>query len=851
MRTAALFAIAVLFASAVRAAAPKPEDWYTPDSYVDEKNTGMFYYNGGEREVKLNAKGQIVIDEDLQKMIGKDYRLKMAIDAIESSLVNTKQIQTLGENLNDLLMLKGLDIAAADGSHFTIKLGNGSQTIKELIKTSSKDGTQVPAKSSQYLADNLTLGWQKFPETVDGRGVLVDKLGLKNSQNPKQDYFDMFSYYGYFIPVVYKGTDDAAYVMHWVYYGGLDASVLGPRAVKIDDMNSVMLSLAGWNNAESNKCSFSMADMLCGLPEDDTEERKAEREYHYVLTRRLKEGEEPELHYVPFGDLLPTGGVGRADEKSITAMGGEDTNTLSLVGWTTAPTADILAELMTVNPANPGDTNIVHHVLARQIDVDDADTNLVYLSLGNLYGVTWATNWTEAVEHVTNTHEIVNWMTNWVYHTQYVTNYEDIVRVTTNAVYHESFITNTWNHENFITNTWNHENFITNTWNHESFVTNVFNHENFITNTWNYESFVTNVFNHESFITNTWNHESFVTNVFNHENFVTNAIEHLQVVENWNVVTNYIVRYLGGASAGGGGSTPEVPAIAPEDDPYSGSYEPEPVDEVLLPVKNARIINAMTNKLFSTVDPYGTLDYASLYTNGEQRAEISGFHLAETNQFPVKVDLGDEIYGIEWVDYPAELIQMTSGNIKQIFQWWQQHSSVTNLLANIITNAEALAELKTNAFARIDAPTMLDGVSVWTNGERKVEIKGFDNAGVCAVPYKHYPTSEDPEGSTTEIRWADVPQGSAGPNFDSTLISNGIEMKWGRAAPAIKFVGTDTNNFAVVGEGANTNTVTFASAADSNVQVHVEEDQNDPGSVTITFGVYYLDNASVTPPVVE
>ena len=53
---------------------------------------------------------------------------------------------------------------------------------------------------------------------------------------------------------------------------------------------------------------------------------------------------------------------------------------------------------------------------------------------------------------------------------------------------------------------------------------------------------------------------------------------------------------------------------------------------------------------------------------------------------------------------------------------------------------------------------------------------------------------------------------------------------------AIKFIGTDSSE-AVAGSGSTTNTVTFASATDSDVVVTVKT--NGVGNVTITLGVYY------------
>ena len=411
-----------------------------------------------------------------------------------------------------------------------------------------------------------------------------------------------------------------------------------------------------------------------------------------------------------------------------------------------------------------------------------------------------------------------------------------------------------------------------------------------------------------------------------------------------------------------------MPAIAPEDDPYSGSYEPEPVDEVLLPVKNARIINAMTNRLFSAVDPGGALDFASLYTNDAARAEISGYWKAATNQIPVKVRIenedenriGDHEYGIEWMDYPTDLMGITSTDIKKIVKWLRERTSETNILSVVATNYETLAGMATNLFGHVRAEALLDNYSVWTNGARQIEIKGyhstapftvpyaewgeitnlvdrggwedqgwheeivdpatgdtvevwhenivwvpdwqeevvegkkmvwekypladseawsrygvaswctltndilavedeetgnvkgsvkalslygFEGANNAAIAYKHYPTSEDTEGSRPQLMWSS-PQDDylPGEDYKYSPISNGMDIKWVPAASAVRVVGTDGSE-AVVGVAAQTNTLTFASASDSNVKATVFGD--GAGNVTVTFGVYYLQESNL------
>lgn len=551
-------------------------------------------------------------------------------------------------------------------------------------------------------------------------------------------------------------------------------------------------------------------------------------------------------------------------------------------------------------------------------------------------------------EFVTNTFNHVNMITNWYDVFEVVTNYHEYFEFQTNVWNHENFITNVFVHEEFVTNTFNNVNWITNWYEvvnnvtncheffefqtnvyyHENFVTNVFNHENFITNTFENVNWITNWYEivnsvtnyHEffNFQTNLYQHEEFITNwvetfeaITNYHEFVTfetNMFEKLHYIENWTIVTNYIVRYLGGGTTGGGGEDPDPgPRIEPKDDPYSPEYEEDPVDKYILPVKNARIINAMTNRLFSAVDPGGALDFASLYTNDAARAEISGFYLAETNQLPIKAEIAPGIYGVDWVDYPEELIKMTSGNIKQIFRWWQQHSGVTNLLANIITNHEALAEMKTNLWSRVKVETLLDNQSVWTNGARQIEVKGYETSPLYTVPFANLVKTPDDE-LVRRMTWEPLPiaDDEAASRFsawvDSTIESTtnavtiseedpvpakilslhgfesaedgqvpykyivdpeevdpapvtthiGNRLQWKYAFDrALKFKGTDGSSYTVGPACSATNTVTFASASDSNVRVHVAEDQDDPGSVRITIGVYYLTESALTPPVVE
>lgn len=553
-------------------------------------------------------------------------------------------------------------------------------------------------------------------------------------------------------------------------------------------------------------------------------EEKNRREIMIPVRRKRGEGI-VELKYLKIGDVLAE--AAPPDGESIVVwVDGENssvTNT-ALYGWHN-DNMDLnkLADLMTKDPkASEGNTTFA--VLAKRTDGDD--NTLAYLPLGNLYGVTWATNWTEAVKHITTeeTIKIVNWTTNWVNHTQYVTNYEDIVRITTNLVYHENFVTNIFNHENF------------------------------------------------------------VTNLFVHENFVTNAITQLKTIENWQVVTNYIVRYMGGGTSGGDNFTPQP--IEPKNDPYREEYEEQKGDENILPLRNARRIVAMSNEFFKVVSTKGALDGASIWTNDTARAEIAGFWQAKTNQIPIKVLVdgvkganGESVYAIDWADYPAELVAMTSKDIEKI-QKWLDVMKTENIFTLVASNTEKVAMLQTSPYSVINANALLDNASIWTNNNHLAEVKGFQHAPYGTIPVKSTGAGGD------ELKWGhpatpdsenmvDVGQGGVAYYNRSLVRQDGYgavgtsnvwslcgfenanegevpsahtdefgnkELKWGLTGNAVRVIGTDGSE-AVIGVAAKTNTLTFASAADSNVKATVVGD--GAGNVTVTFAVYYLQESNL------
>lgn len=543
---------------------------------------------------------------------------------------------------------------------------------------------------------------------------------------------------------------------------------------------------------------------------------------------------------------------------------------------------------------------------------------------------TWITNWTEAVEHITyeETFQIVNCITN-------VTQHEDFI---TNVFVHEEFVTNTFNHVNMITNWYDVFEVVTNYHEFFEFQTNVWNHENFITNVCEVYSSVTNYNEFFTFQTNLYQHEEFITNwvetfeaITNYHEFVTfetNMFEKLHYIENWTIVTNYIVRYLGGGTTGGGGEGGEgAPSIDPQFDPYSPEYIKDDLNEVLLPVRNALMMVGITNNPMEKIKGEHMFDWDVINTNADQQVQLRGFRNADASdspQMPVKrkaedIDMpADEApydeyhsgYALDWMEYPEELVKISGGNstIKKISSWLHSHTSQTNILELVATNYETLAAMATNLFSHVQAETLLDNDTIWTNGENMVEIKGYrdERTQLYTSPFINWmPTNGTPD-HVRRMTWEKLPiaDDEAISRFsawvDSTIeaTTNAVTISEEDPVPAkilslygfgyaehgqvpykqvvdpdedphgpqntnnrlswkyafdraIKFKGTDGSSY-TVGPACNaTNTVTFASASDSNVRVHVAEDQDDPGSVRITIGVYYLTESALTPPVVE
>ena len=972
MRTAALFAIAVLFSAAVRAAAPKPEDWYTPETYADKGNTGSLYFNGNTPvTVSLDANGNILGGKEIEKEIGKDFRLKTALGAIQMALKNTKQIQTMGKNLNDLLILGGISIADnAGGGSYTVRFGDGTKSIKDVIAAKDNKGN-VPATSDRKLADGLTLDWRV--DNVNGKEVR--SLQLKGARdavsvdNYKSQWFRLGGD-AYYLPFLRWGSAKPGVgELIWTNFGGFDNTAFGEVPTAKQGTHGVPLTLRGWYTND-----FEHTTVTRLMTEDDDDAKDLRKKLQILARKTISDQSSAPDHltYIPIGDVisglgLPPDGVSIEDH-----VEGNATN-LAIKGWHagTATPNVVLANIMLSKAAEGEQPDKEYTVLVREHDNAIGSNTVAYASLGNLYGVTWATNWTKAVEHITKeeTVKIVNWVTNSETIVTHVTNTvnwvtNEVISVTNtmNWVTNEvTWVTNSMtivtnelvvitNTMNWVTNEMvivtNTMNIVTNEMvvitNNINLITNemvvVTNTLNLVTNEMVYVTNTLNLVTNEMvYITNTLSYVTneiiYVTNtlnvISNQLNWVTNEVsiltneyvvitnvtEKFNTIENWVVITNYLVNYLGGGDSGGGGGGgggggDAPPDIPPEHNPYSPQYKKDPLDEVTLPVKNAHAVIAITNEPLTMLESQNIFDFDVIDTNGLQLAQLRGFRAADASEFPMlpvkkkKVDItppageaaydpettGD--YALDWTEYPEELVKIAGGNstIQRISSWLRSHTSQTNILELVATNYEALAAMKTNLWSHVRVDTLLDNQSTWTNGAMQIEVKGYEQARQGDIPVKDY--NESLGGY--RVRWKPQPKPDGDAMYDTdpqmgfatyhrTLerlddyglmhatnvwqlygfeaaqvgqvpakyedSTGNVELKWTDPASAIKFVGTDPNNFAVVGAAAKTNTVTFASAADSNVHVGVAGDGN--GNVTITIGVYYLTESALTPPVVE
>ena len=926
------------------------EAWYTPPEWKHDKETAFvtIYDDKGN----FVGEGNATVDEDgnvsgLEGITSANEVSCKALQALVLAERNKERIATIGKNLTYLFNTKKATLN---------KIGsNGIYPVEVGIET-----TIDPESESEPLKISIS---EKSPR-VDGNTIELNtetrQYQLKNADKQKDTSGSIQKWWvdkgitgtvgsnAVFLPYLSGGT------LNWSRYDGCDDSMFA----NWENLASQKLSLRDFHNTDA----YEHTTISRLLTENNDVQHKLRTQLNLVARKASSspgQASTETLTYIPIGDVLA--GLGApADGVSIEGHVEGNTTNLAIKGWHngTATPNVVLADLLTEKKSDSKERPAKEYtVLVREHDNAIGSNTVAYASLGNLYGVTWATNWTEAVEHITKeeTVKIVNW----------VTNSETIVTHVTNTV---NWVTNevTWV-TNSMTIVTNELVVITNTMN---WVTNemvvITNNINLITNEMVVVTNTLNLVTNEMvYVTNTVNIISnqlnWVTNevsvLTNEYVVITNVTEKFSTIENWMVITNYFVNYLGGGNSGGGGGgsgggTP--PEIPPEHDPYSPEYQHDPLDEVTLPVKNALLIKAMTNELFAVVNATNVLDCESLYTNDLHRAEINGYWKAATNQIPVKVRIenddenriGDHEYGIEWMDYPTALMAITSKDIDKI-QKWLKVTQTENIFTLVASNTEKVAMLQTSPYNVINANALLDNASIWTNDNFLAEVKGFQYAPYYSYPVKVMGSNND------EVEWTPIDQPDSLVAFDygdgerlvynrslARAIDYGVssisnvwslygfnesvagtvprigydelgnkelewiaeakpdsevpldympynttfssiertddygvssasnvwavygfryaaegtaphvhtdeygnkKLKWGLTGNAVRVVGTDGSE-AVVGVAAKTNTLTFASAADSNVKATVFGD--GAGNVTVTFGVYYLQESNL------
>ena len=126
----------------------------------------------------------------------------------------------------------------------------------------------------------------------------------------------------------------------------------------------------------------------------------------------------------------------------------------------------------------------------------------------------------------------------------------------------------------------------------------------------------------------------------------------------------------------------------------------------------------------------------------------------------------------------------------------------------------------------------VDGVST-------LNVAGFTDGGNCEVSLnKMLSDPHESDNRSTHQFMARYKQGDEAPSVHWVRMDDVIN-----GGTAVRIVGTDGSD-AIVGSASRTNTITFASAGDSNVKATVAGD--DAGNITITIGVYYIQESNLT-----
>ena len=642
-----------------------------------------------------------------------------------------------------------------------------------------------------------------------------------------------------------------------------------------------------------------------------------------------------------------------ADESSLTTN--PATRTISIKGWGDKAEEQKLSDIMLAKPSEPKPDQPAEERVVLVRHTEGSTTNLELYAFGNMYKMSWSTNWNDAVKDIVDVEQVKmgERMTNILYSTvgDPDTIYNRLMKLTERAEAVGDRVNDTYTHITNLTQSaagdvdsfYSHiTNLTQSARDSEEKAKSTYQHILTISESAENESDaiydrITNVLykaktsqeqadNAYTHLTNliktAGNPEAVYHHITNltyktHYTFITNVVEYMQTFENWTYVTNYLVMYMGVEQKKGDGPV-APPPVDRKDDPYDSEYEHDRVKDSLLPVKTALIVNDATNKPMDKLSAVHMLDFDVLDTNlvavgsGADAevyslVQLRGYRAADVEDSPkipikrkrvdVKMPTGEAPYyeptsshtSLDWTDYPVELFGVTTNELRKV-QKFLRENNITNILHTVISNNEWLATIRTNFYERVVPEKFLDKHSIWTNwtDQARTEIRDFHRAAVGDYPVKEWNEKE----LANTVVWKPKPKADSDVMFDITSWDErhrslevvddygllhatnvwqvygfgnaevgtspvkredgfgNVELQWEMlGGNAIKFIGTDNSHYTIGKESDVTNEVTFASAADSNVQVGVQGDGS--GNVTITIGVYYLNNASVQPPYAE
>jgi hypothetical protein len=354
-------AFSVLISAVCLAANPDPSAWYTPskEDYAPPRNLkGLMSVTDAKGKIQ-EVNYDIIIDENgqvvtstLKDALG-DLKLSVqsAIDLITAAILDVSQnaldinllfsqFTALGKNLTKVFQVDGMKINVG-GKTYSLKISQGA--LKDAIST----GTSVDYIDQDglfFVADDKTLA----TTTINGSRV----IRWKNTPTKEPS-------------VAFASTNGE---IMWIPLKDFPVDVAFDET-SISTNKDEKLQIKGWH--EQSACGAKLTDML-------TNKDSLDRGTHTILTRVQVDGkEEPELHYLPIGDILPTNVATQVqtDEKSIKKEDGA----LEIKGWNANGEAPKEINGTTLGTMLSTNTLSRIHLLAR-----DSSGNTSYVDPGKI-----------------------------------------------------------------------------------------------------------------------------------------------------------------------------------------------------------------------------------------------------------------------------------------------------------------------------------------------------------------------------------------------------------------------------------------------------------------------------------